>query len=173
MEKKHKLYLQDQLITITGKFTSEELHQSLSHTNILLELKHARKFLINIWYQANELRLQHLDCKQTEFLSKGKTTKAKILQNTIQREQQQKCCRFFKVLRKGTHSQGGISHEIIPAAVTETRTKYTTIQDKEMLDLVLLQRNIDHFQQAKYTPFAQNSMIERLGEDGCNSNTRQ
>jgi hypothetical protein len=49
----------------------------------------------------------------------------------------------------------------------DNQTQYTTIQDKDSLDQILLQKNIDHFKHAQETPFAQQSMIDLIGTDGC------
>jgi hypothetical protein len=70
-----------------------------------------------------------------------------------------------KLLQHGKKSTGGISHVLLPIR-TDDSTTYNYIQDKTQLNNIILQPNIAHFNQACNTPFAQQTMINILGENG-------
>jgi hypothetical protein len=85
------------------------------------------------------------------------------------------CWRTFKLLRNGPQTNGGKSHVLVQDNDNQPNqpAKYTRIQSKPLLDETLLQSNINHFQQAKDTPFTSPSIIEYIGEDGFHNNVHQ
>jgi hypothetical protein len=58
---------------------------------------------------------------------------------------------------------------LIPPTPNETNKNQqpTRIQGNEILDPTLLHHNIDHFAQAKGSPFTISPLLEFIGEDGC------
>jgi hypothetical protein len=112
-EVRNNIYLY-KLQKIRDQVSEEEQQQGLSTTNIITHLQYARKSLINARKQSDQLQIKHLDSKQAQLLEDGKVTKAELLYSTMQKEQQQHCWKFFKLLRHGNKSNGGISHVFLP-----------------------------------------------------------
>jgi hypothetical protein len=85
-------------------------------------------------------------------VEEGRLTEARaaILRNN--RETQRRCWNLFQTIRKGNNNTGGLTHVLVPKP-NSNPVKYTRVQHKHELDYTLLQRNINHFQQAHGTPF--------------------
>jgi hypothetical protein len=133
------------------------------------QLLYARKALIDARNNSYQRRQHFLDHIQCQSIDAGKTSQANITQQIKKAEQKRFCWNTFKLLRIGPQSSVGFTHILLPDG--NNPNKYTQIQTKSLLDSFLLQRNIDHFQQASGTPFTTPDLIAYTGEDGCHENT--
>jgi hypothetical protein len=72
----------------------------------------------------------------------------------------------LRTIIHGSKTAGGISHVLIPST-DPTNNSPTRIQLTQLLDPLLLKRNISHFSQAHQTPFTIQPILRIFGENGC------
>jgi hypothetical protein len=80
---KNKNDIKQVMTNITTKLPALELHQGLKTNNPIIQLRHARKNLINSRFNSEDLRDNYLDLKQDELIREGKLTQA----NAIKQQQ--------------------------------------------------------------------------------------
>jgi hypothetical protein len=74
--------------------------------------------------------------------------------------------RIIRTVYKGSKGKG-ITHIQIPSQDTGNRWK--NVSDPVMIENKIIDRNIEHFGQAKNTPFASGELAKEYGYQGTNS----
>jgi hypothetical protein len=162
----NKIDISAQLRALQDQLQPNEMYQGNHNRPILKQLKHARKQLINARLRADELREEYLELLQEIAINEGNMTKADAVRQLANKERQIRCWRTFKLLRQGKHTQGGLTHVLVPETVNGIEILHR-VYEKTKVDHTLLQRNISHFSQADKTPFTTSPLLEIIGEDGC------
>jgi hypothetical protein len=154
-----------QLQKIASKLPPGAVFQGNPSRNTISQLKHSRKTLIDTRYKSYDLRDEFLPLQYEILLEKGQMSKAKAIQSKKNREQQQRCWKKFQMMRQEGKTAGGISHVLIRSNEATPHR----INDKDELDVVLLERNVEHFQQAQGTPFTISPLLDLIGHNGCSN----
>jgi hypothetical protein len=100
-EKQH--WCDSRTTKIRKKLSDEnDLHQGLNTTNVIIQLRHARRTLINSRLQSEEIRDKHLEVRQETLIEQGSISEATAIRQKQSRERQRSCWRILKALKSGT-----------------------------------------------------------------------
>jgi hypothetical protein len=156
--KHNNINVDKQLQAILKQIPLSTIHQSNPSRHYIKQLQHARKSLIDVRTQSYQHRQTYLNHLQSQRIEEGNINEAQTIRHIQSAERRQNCWRTFKLLRKGPQTSGGISHVLIPSATNPS--SLTSVHTKQELDKTLIDRNIQHFQQAHGTPFTTTEIIE-------------
>lgn len=125
------------------------------------QLKLARDQLRVERTEAQHKRPRYLSVQQEVLMENNNKRQANILQQILRYENEQRIFRMFRSVTKANQSSGGVSHLLKKDGEILIR-----IQDRDMMDKELLQRNQKHFAQAQGTPCTIPPLSVMLGHDG-------
>jgi hypothetical protein len=162
---RNNINIKQKVKELEEKIPKDAIKQNLSTTNPIIQMRHARRNLINSRLQADELRDKHHTILHAKLIDERKITEAHAIQQRQNKERRRRCWRTLQILRKGSRSSGGITHVLKRSPINPNIIE--RIQEQQQLDPTLLNRNIDHFAQADGTPFTTDLLIDLIGLDGC------
>jgi hypothetical protein len=111
---KTKLLVTKQLNNIPKQLTTHDVYQNNILRRPLMQLRSARKNLINCRLEAHQHRDNYLQIQHETLGESRKMTKAKALQKKLYRKQQRRCWQLLRNIIHGSKTAGGISHVLSP-----------------------------------------------------------
>jgi hypothetical protein len=107
---KNNITITKQLDTIARKLKYIDIYQNDKNRKPLLQMRLARKTLINCRLNSEDKRDQQLIIEHDIIVESGQMTLANALRLKINREQQRKCWKLLRSIISGEKTTGGISH---------------------------------------------------------------
>jgi hypothetical protein len=106
----NNINIRNKLQEIEQQIPINVLHHNLRSTNPIVQLRHARRNLINSRLQSDDLRENHHTILHDRLISEEKLSKAKAIQQQKNKERRRRCWRTFRILKTGPRATGGITH---------------------------------------------------------------
>jgi len=133
----------------------------------------AKQMIRDVRCHARQLRQTHLELRAEEYAKANNTTKEKVVNAILEREQRS------QVFRKLGYHIGGkvynpLTKVLVPDDPTDPQnTSWTAIVEAEGIWEALLQHGKEHFSQAKDTPFVAGPIADHIGPFEFNECSKQ
>jgi hypothetical protein len=130
------------------------------------QLKRAISNLLKMEADSKAIREAYLVQKHSKYKGENKNKIAKIIRKIQKAERKTRCHRTCKNINKPRTASGGLTHVLITESENIRR-----IDSRSEVEGVLHKKIIDHFAQAKNTPFAKGEIATLLNTDGVSDTT--